>query len=176
MKVGRNVVISPKASIYNPDAIEIGDNVRIDDFCILSGGSGLKIGSHIHIGAHSSFYGGSGIEIGDFCSFGAYNLIHSDSDNFDGTAFVGPVYPEKYKPGMKHGKVVLEKFVNFGAKVTVLPGVRLGEGAAVGACSLVMKDLDPWVIYAGSPVRKIRDRKKMIESYVDDFLREFEES
>lgn len=34
---GKNVLISRKASIYSPAKIEIGDNVRIDDFCILSG-------------------------------------------------------------------------------------------------------------------------------------------
>lgn len=36
-KLGKNVKISEKASIYNPEKIEIGDNSRIDDFCLLSG-------------------------------------------------------------------------------------------------------------------------------------------
>ena len=40
--VGKNVFISNKASIYSPHLIEIGDNVRIDDFCILSGNINLK--------------------------------------------------------------------------------------------------------------------------------------
>ncbi len=35
-KYGENVFLSKKASIYNPEKIEIGNNVRIDDFCILS--------------------------------------------------------------------------------------------------------------------------------------------
>ena len=37
LSVGKNVLISKKASIYNPSVISIGNNVRIDDFCILSG-------------------------------------------------------------------------------------------------------------------------------------------
>jgi serine acetyltransferase len=35
--IGENVLLSSKASIYGPENIEIGNNVRIDDFCILSG-------------------------------------------------------------------------------------------------------------------------------------------
>ncbi|MEC2449247.1 acyltransferase, partial [Bacillus cereus] len=37
LSVGENVLISKKTSIYNPGAISVGNNVRIDDFCILSG-------------------------------------------------------------------------------------------------------------------------------------------
>ena len=36
-EIGHNVLVSKKASIYKPELIEIGNNVRIDDFCILSG-------------------------------------------------------------------------------------------------------------------------------------------
>ena len=35
--LGKNVKVSDKASIYNPELIDIGDNSRIDDFCVLSG-------------------------------------------------------------------------------------------------------------------------------------------
>ena len=37
---GKNVIISDKASLYNAKNISIGNNVRIDDFCILSAGDG----------------------------------------------------------------------------------------------------------------------------------------
>ena len=54
-KVGKNVSISDKCSIYNAKNIEIGSNVRIDDFVILSAGEGgIKIGSHIHIACYAS--------------------------------------------------------------------------------------------------------------------------
>jgi galactoside O-acetyltransferase len=44
---GKNVLISKKCSIYSPEKISIGNNVRIDDFCILSGN--IILGSNIHI-------------------------------------------------------------------------------------------------------------------------------
>jgi len=54
--IGENVLLSSKASIYGPENIEIGNNVRIDDFCILSGK--IKLGSYIHIAAYSALFGG----------------------------------------------------------------------------------------------------------------------
>ena len=46
-KLGRNVKISDKASIYDADKMEIGDNSRIDDFCVVSGN--ILIGKFVHI-------------------------------------------------------------------------------------------------------------------------------
>ncbi len=64
---GQNVMISKKASIYGAGSIEIGNNVRIDDFCILSGK--IKLGDYIHISAYSSLFAGDkGIEMKDFCT------------------------------------------------------------------------------------------------------------
>lgn len=44
------------------------------------------------------------------------------------------------------------------ANVVVLPGVTIGEGTVVAAGSVVTKDLEPWILAAGTPARKIRDR------------------
>ncbi|KQN33746.1 hypothetical protein ASG37_16475 [Sphingomonas sp. Leaf407] len=44
------------------------------------------------------------------------------------------------------------------ANVVVLPGVTIGEGTVVAAGSVVTKDLEPWILAAGVPARKIRDR------------------
>ncbi|NUN11693.1 acyltransferase [Candidatus Micrarchaeota archaeon] len=57
-------------------------------------------------------------------------------------------------------KVVIEKNVYLGANVTIMPGVRIGEGAVVGACSLVNKDVPPYTVVAGVPAKPI---KKIIE-------------
>lgn len=62
---GCNVKISRKCSIYQASSIVLGDNVRVDDFCILSGR--IKIGNYVHVAAYSALYAGDiGIEIGDF--------------------------------------------------------------------------------------------------------------
>ncbi len=47
-----------------------------------------------------------------------------------------------------------------GARSFILPGVKIGEGAIVGACSLVNRDIEPWAVYAGSPARFLRSRQR----------------
>ena len=44
------------------------------------------------------------------------------------------------------------------AKCFIAPGVTVGEGALVGACSVVTRDVPPWMIVAGNPARVIRPR------------------
>jgi galactoside O-acetyltransferase len=58
------------------------------------------------------------------------------------------------------GKVTLKRFCQIGAGTVILPAVTLHEGVAVGAMSLVKKDLDGWSIYAGNPLRFIKQRDK----------------
>ncbi len=69
-KYGRNVLISRKASIYSPERLIIGDNVRIDDFCILSGA--IQVGSYVHIAAFCGLFSHEEkISIGDFAGLSA---------------------------------------------------------------------------------------------------------
>jgi putative colanic acid biosynthesis acetyltransferase WcaF len=46
-----------------------------------------------------------------------------------------------------------------GARAFVLAGVQIGDGAIVGACSLVNRNVDPWTVVAGSPARFLRSRE-----------------
>ena len=67
-RIGRNVLISRKASIYGSENIEIGENVRIDDFCILSGK--IKLGNNVHIASGTYLWGGQRHHNGKlFCGF-----------------------------------------------------------------------------------------------------------
>ena len=59
---------------------------------------------------------------------------------------------------VKRSKVVLKKNATVFTNAVVLPGVTVGEGCSVGAQSLVKADLEPWGMYAGCPVRRIRER------------------
>lgn len=59
-----------------------------------------------------------------------------------------------------HADIVVEEDVFLGARVTVLPGVTIGRGAAVGAGSVVTKDVPAEAVVAGNPARVIRAREK----------------
>lgn len=54
------------------------------------------------------------------------------------------------------GNVVIEDDVTIGANTTILPGVIIGRGATVSACSLVNKDVAPGDFVGGIPIRVLR--------------------
>lgn len=167
--LGENVFLSDKVSIYSPEKISIGNNVRIDDFCILSGD--ITIGNYIHIAAYCGFFGGAGIEIKDFSTTSSRVAIYSISDDYSGLSLTNPMIDEKYK-NLKKGKVILKKHTIVGTGSTILPGVILGEGTAVGAHSLINKSTDDWGMYVGSPAKRIKERKKDLLELERKFLEE----
>ena len=159
MIVGKNVTISPKASIYG-DNLVIGDNVRIDDFVVLScGGKGLKIGNHCHIACYTALYAGNGMEIGDFTGISAHCAFYSASDDYSGETMNNPTVPDEFKNVTK-SKVIVGRHCLIGHAATIMPGVTIGDGVSVGAHSYVNKPLPAWGIYAGCPARFVKDRKR----------------
>lgn len=69
---------------------------------------------------------------------------------------------EKFTPSLEDlplkGDTVVGNDVWIGQNVTVLPGVHIGDGAIIGANSLVSKDIPPYCIVGGNPCREIRPR------------------
>lgn len=169
--IGKNVFISRKASIYSPENIIIGNNVRIDDFCILSGK--IIIGNNVHISAYSALYGKYGIVFEDFSGCSARTIIYSETDDFSGEYLIGAVLPDKYKN--VYGKqVVLKKYTQLGANTIVMPGVNINEGAVTGAFTFVDKDLLEWTINVGIPCRLIKKRSNNMLNLKKEYDKENE--
>jgi len=166
--VGKNVLISKKASFYNIGKIQIKDHVRIDDFCILSGE--IILGSHIHISAYSALYANMyQIIMKDFSGLSPRTTIFSASDDFSGAYMISPMVDKKFT-NVTGGDVIFEKFVQLGAGCIVLPNVTLHEGAVVGSMSLINSDLQEWTINVGIPAKKIKDRKKDLLQFLPDIV------
>ncbi len=158
--LGENVRISDRAAIYNASEISIGNNVRIDDFCVLSAGSGgISIGDFIHIAVFCSLIGREHIALDDFCNLSSRVSIYSSNDDYSGATLTNPTIPEEFK-SVKHGKVHLHKHVIVGAGSVVLPDVSLGIGVAVGALSLVTRSAPEFSVLAGIPARRVGERKR----------------
>lgn len=156
--VGENVLLSDKASYYNCANIVIGNNVRIDDFCVLSAGAGgIEIGSYIHIAVYSSLIGAGKIALHDFSNVSSRVAIYSSNDDYSGIWMTNPMVPKEYT-NVTHADVVVGRHVIIGAGSILLPGVTLEEGVAVGALSLVSKSCVRFGVYSGVPARRIKDR------------------
>jgi galactoside O-acetyltransferase len=160
---GQNVLISRFARFYSPEKIKIGDNVRIDDFCILSGN--ISIGSHIHISAYVGMYAVNGIVMEDYSGISPRCTLFSAMDDFSGDYLIGPIHPKKLT-NVTGGKIILKKFAQIGANSVVFPNLIIGEGAVVGACSLVTSSLSEWGIFVGVPAKWKKERSKKIKNLI----------
>ena len=159
---GKNVLISKKASIYSPDLMSFGHDIRIDDYAFLSGEITLE--NYIHIAPFCSLIGGlsgAGIIMKSFSGLSIHVTVYSISDDYSGEYMTNPMVPVEFT-NVQKGKVVLQKYVIVGASSVILPGAEIGEGAAVGAMSLVTRSLPEWKICSGIPARPLKERSKTI--------------
>lgn len=167
---GENVLISRKVSIYGEGEISVGNNVRIDDFCILSGK--ITIGDYIHIAAYTALYGGDkGISIHNFANLSSRISIYSISDDYTGETMTNPIIPDKFKNILSQ-EVIIERHVIIGSGCVVLPGVILKEGSSFGAMTLINRNSEPWSINVGIPFKKIKDRSKKLLELEMEFKKE----
>lgn len=172
--IGKNVLISRKASIYCCKKSAIGDNVRIDDFCILSGK--VILGDNIHIAPYTSLTGGTaGISIKDFANLSRKVEVFAVSDDFSGQSMTNPTIPDKFK-NLDERPVKIGRHVIVGANTVILPGVTLAKGTAVGALSIVKKNTKRWSIYAGAPAKLIRERHRDLLKIEKIFFEESKQS
>lgn len=165
--LGKNILISRKASIYSPELISLADNVRVDDFCCLSGL--IALGRNTHITPYCLFAGGTeGILAGNFCTFAYRVSIFSQSDNYLGNSMVNSTIPSRFKIEKK-AQIKISDHVIIGTHTVVMPGVCLAEGTSVGASSLMTKSTKPWGVYYGVPAIRRQERSKDILKLVDQF-------
>lgn len=166
---GNNMKLSDKASYYNCKNIRLGDNVRVDDFCVLSAGAGgIDIGNYIHIAVFSSLIGAGNISLADFCNISSRVAIYSSNDDYSGASMTNPTVPQEFT-NVQHADVKIGRHVIVGAGSIVLPGVTLDDGVAVGALSLVKEDCKSFGIYTGVPAKRIGERKRELLELEEKF-------
>ena len=167
--LGENVLLSSKASYYNTHNIHLGNNVRIDDFCIISAGEGgIRIGRNVHISAFSSVVGQAPIDFEDFSGISNKVAVFSSTDDFV-KGMTNPTVPDRFRR-LKHIPVRLGRHAVVGANCVLLPGSNLAEGTAVGALSVVRGTLEPWSVYLGNPVKRIMSRSQTILDLEQELL------
>ena len=168
--LGKRVQISRNASFYGAENIIIGNDVRIDDFCVISGR--VELGDYIHIAAFCGMFGGqAGIKMYDFSGLSSRVSVYAASDDYSGDALTNPTVPNRYR-NVIESQVTIEKHGLVGAGSIVLPGVSISEGCSVGAMSLVTKSTEPWGIYVGVPAKRIKERSRRILELEEQFKME----
>lgn len=168
MSLGRNVLISDKASIYDCDRISIGDNSRIDDFCVLAGA--ITIGRNVHVTVLCNLAGGrAGLSLEDFSTLAYGCHVVAQSDDYSGVTMANSTVPAAYKNETSLPTVVGRHSI-LGTGCVVLPGVHLAEGTAGGARTLFLESTAPWGVYVGQPARRVKDRSRGLLRLETEYL------
>jgi len=110
------------------------------------------MGEHSCLGPHVDCYNVALVSLGAFCTVSQYSYLCAATHD----------YTRASMPLMT-GPIRLGARSWIAADVFVGPGVVVGEGAVVGARSLVLRDIEPWIIVAGHPARVLGPR-----TFVDD--------
>ncbi|MCB1918822.1 MAG: acyltransferase [Candidatus Competibacteraceae bacterium] len=173
-KLGRNVQVSTRAVFYEPHLIELGDQVRIDDFCVISGR--VTLGRNVLITVFCNVAGGqAGVSIGDFSGLAYGCHVFAQSEDFSGRYLNNSTLPRDLRWETKK-PVHIGRHCNVGTHCVIVPGVTLADGTAVYAQSLVTKSTQPWSIYFGVPARRIKDRRKDMLELEKHYLQQEEAS
>lgn len=172
--VGENVLISDKATFYRPERISIGNNVRIDDFCVLA--NNIVLHNNVFVGLYTCILSGpnSLIRMCDFSTLAYRCMILSNSDDYSGFAMTNPTIPDKYRL-VTEKSITIGKHCVIGTGSTILPGSNIAEGTSIGAMSLVTKPTESWHIYCGIPAKPIAMREKKILELEQEFFNEKDE-
>ena len=154
---GEGVKIYPLAKIAFPHVVDIGNHSKIRDFAFIFAGAGVKIGEYTDIQPHTVIWGGGETIIGSRVSTGPGTVFLSATYSHASGLKMVDGLPEG-QTAILGGKLIIGDDVYIGARCTIMP-VTIGEGAVIGAGSLVNKDCDPWGIYVGNPARKVAERQ-----------------
>lgn len=167
MVSSKGVVIHPSSVIDNMrnDAtlIRIGPNSHIlGQLLLFAHGGEIEVGQDCFIGEDSKIWSAEKVTIGNrvLISHGV-NIFDSLTHPINATKrhqqfleIISSGHPESID--LDEAEVMINDDVWIGAMSIILKGVTIGEGAIIGAGSVVTKDVDAWSIVAGNPAKLIR--------------------
>ncbi|RDJ35497.1 MAG: acyltransferase [Crenarchaeota archaeon] len=146
--------------IITKNGFVCGNHIAIDHgfYCTVD----LILDNYIHIGPYCTMIGGKGVfvKMEDYTSMAAGVRFICASLEHLGAGIPIPFLTEEYRDNLTSGNIVVKKFANVLTNAIVFPGVTLGEGSVISAGSIVTRDTDPWLIYAGNPARPVKERPK----------------
>ena len=142
VEFGERVVVFSFTNLYG---CRIGDDTRVGPFVEIQ--RGASIGARCKIQSHSFIC--DGVEIGDEVFVG------------HGVVFINDKYPRaataegelQTEEDWELIRTVVESRATLGSAATVLGGIRIGEGALVGAGAVVTRDVAPGEVVVGNPAR-----------------------
>ena len=150
VKLGRDVKIFAFVNLYG---CEIGDETKVGTFVEIQ--KGVRIGKRVKISSHTFIC--EGVTVEDYVFIG------------HGVMFINDRYPRAANPDgslqteadWQVVPTIIRRGASIGSNATILCGVTVGEGAIVGAGSVVTRDVAPFTVVAGNPARALRSLEQV---------------
>ena len=165
IRLGQGVYLDHGVYLHaTPGGISIGDNTYIMHCSMLHvfnfrnlPHAGITIGRECFLGEMTAIRGQGGVQIGDKVYTGPMVQILAVNHVFENPNI--PIADQ----GITAKGIVIEDDVWIGAGAIILDGVRIGQGAVIGAGAVVNRDIPPYAIAVGSPVRLVKDRRELAQ-------------
>jgi acetyltransferase-like isoleucine patch superfamily enzyme len=154
-KAGHALQVGPGVVFKHPETMEFGDAIFIGAQAMIQGRyDGIcKIGSHGWIGPQA-YFDARNLVLEDYVGWGPGAKVLGSAHTGVPTEAPTITTPLVIKP------VVVGFGADIGMNASILPGIRIGTQAIVGAGAVVTHDVPDFAVVAGSPARVIRDRRE----------------
>jgi acetyltransferase-like isoleucine patch superfamily enzyme len=158
-KAGHGLQVSPEVVFQHPETMSFGDGVFIGAHTMIQGrfDGTCSIGNHVWIGPHA-YFDARNLVLEDYVGWGPGAKVLGSTHT--GVPLEEPVIATDLviKP------VVIGYGADIGTNATILPGVRVGAHAIVGAGAVVTHEVPEYAIVAGVPARVLRSRRDLPEA------------
>lgn len=128
-----------------------GKNINISDHSHFGSGQGIEIGNNSGIGPQCKIPPGT--IIGDDVMMASECAFYSRQHKVDRTDI-----PMRLQGATDRDPVIIGNDVWIGSRVTIMPGVKVGNGAIIAAGAVVTKDVEAFAVVGGVPAKKIKSR------------------
>lgn len=166
-RLGDRSIIEPSVEFYVENPMKDGRGIFIGEDCYIfarnrfvlgnlasNSQANLVIGDRVKINVGGYISAEGGLTIGDHALIGPHVRILSAGHAYDD--------PDRFilDQGLTYGPIAIGQDAWIGAGSIILQGRSVGEGAVIGAGSVVNRDVPPYAVAIGNPVRVVRYREK----------------
>ena len=159
-----SIKIFDGAKIIGEENIKFGKYIIIDDFVFIYAKESIKINDYVHIASFTSISGGGKVILEEFVSIASGCRLITGSDDFKNGGFGNPTIDNSFRNN-EIGSIIIEKFSIIGANSIIFPNVTIGEGASIGAGSIVTRNIKPWAIYFQNKIIGYRNKEEVLKNY-----------
>lgn len=153
--VGDDLQVNPDVVLKHPETMEIGDSVFIGAQAMIQGrfDGTCRIGSHVWIGPQA-YFDARNLVLEDYVGWGPGAKVLGSEHTGDPIGVPVIATPLNIRP------VTIGFGADIGTNATILPGVRVGGNAIVGAGAVVNSDVPDYAVVVGVPARVLHIRGK----------------